>query len=64
MTDSSLSSSISSSSSPRTENRISQRRTRMFPLKTVLQNFLNHVETLERQKKEEENTYEKEFQVQ
>ncbi len=36
---------------------------RRVPLKTILQNFLNHVETLEAQKNEGENTYEKEFQV-
>ena len=34
-----------------------------IPLKTVLQNFLNHVETLESRKGEEDCTYEKEFQV-
>ncbi len=32
------------------------------PLKTVLQNFLNHVDTLEARKNEGEDTYEKEFQ--
>jgi hypothetical protein len=34
-----------------------------LPLKTVLQNFLNHVETLESQRSDADNTYEKEFQV-
>ena len=32
------------------------------PLKTVLQNFLNHVENLEARKKEGDDAYEKEFQ--
>ena len=36
---------------------------RRVPLKTILQNFLNHVETLEVRKKEGEDAYEKEFQV-
>lgn len=36
---------------------------RRRPLKTLLQNFLNHVSNLEAQKNEGENTYEKEFQV-
>lgn len=36
--------------------------TRVPPLKTVLQNFLNHVETLENETSET-STYEKEFQV-
>ena len=34
-----------------------------IPLKTILQNFLNHVETLEAKKEEGEDLYEKEFQV-
>ncbi len=33
-----------------------------MPLKTVLQNFLNHVDTLEAMRNEGEDTYEKEFQ--
>lgn len=33
------------------------------PLKSLLHNFLNHVETLEAKKNEGENTYEKEFMV-
>jgi hypothetical protein len=33
------------------------------PLKTILQNFLNHVETLEARRAEGEDTYDKEFQV-
>jgi hypothetical protein len=33
------------------------------PLKTVLQNFLNHVESLEARRAEGEDTYDKEFQV-
>jgi hypothetical protein len=33
------------------------------PLKTILSNFLSHVSTLEAQKNDGENTYEKEFQV-
>ena len=36
---------------------------RRVPLKTILQNFLNHVESLEARKKEGEDAYEKEFQV-
>ena len=36
---------------------------RRVPLKTILQNFLNHVESLEIRKKEGEDAYEKEFQV-
>ncbi len=40
-----------------------EQRRRRTPLKTVLQNFLNHVETLEAAKSEGEDTYEKEFQV-
>ena len=36
---------------------------RKVPLKTILQNFLNHVESLETRKKEGEDAYEKEFQV-
>ncbi len=36
---------------------------RRVPLKTILQNFLNHVESLESRKKEGEDAYEKEFQV-
>jgi hypothetical protein len=36
---------------------------RRVPLKTILQNFLNHVESLETRKKEGEDAYEKEFQV-
>ena len=32
------------------------------PLKTVLQNFLNHVDSLEARKSEGEDTYEREFQ--
>ena len=34
-----------------------------IPLKTILQNFLNHVETLEAARDEGEDQYEKEFQV-
>ena len=34
-----------------------------IPLKTILQNFLNHVETLEAKKDEGEDLYDKEFQV-
>ena len=34
-----------------------------IPLKTILQNFLNHVETLETARDEGEDQYEKEFQV-
>lgn len=37
--------------------------TEPIPLKTILQNFLNHVETLETKKNEGEDLYEKEFQV-
>ena len=33
------------------------------PLKTILQNFLNHVENLEARKREGDDAYEKEFQV-
>ena len=33
------------------------------PLKTVLQNFLNHVEDLETRRREGDDAYEKEFQV-
>ena len=33
------------------------------PLKTILQNFLNHVESLEARRVEGEDTYDKEFQV-
>ena len=33
------------------------------PLKTILQNFLNHVATLEAKKGERDDQYEKEFQV-
>ncbi len=33
------------------------------PLKTILQNFLNHVESLEARKREDEDEYEKEFLV-
>jgi hypothetical protein len=33
------------------------------PLKTILQNFLNHVESLEVRKREGDDAYEKEFQV-
>ena len=36
---------------------------RRVPLKTILQNFLNHVESLEIKRKEGEDAYEKEFQV-
>ena len=36
---------------------------RRVPLKTILQNFLNHVESLEARKQEGEDAYEKEFQV-
>ncbi len=32
------------------------------PLRTVLQNFLNHVETLERRRNGSDDQYEKEFQ--
>ena len=34
-----------------------------IPLKTILTNFLNHVETMETKKEEGEDRYEKEFQV-
>ena len=34
-----------------------------IPLKTILTNFLNHVETLEVKREEGEDLYEKEFQV-
>ena len=34
-----------------------------IPLKTILTNFLNHVETLEAKREEGEDLYEKEFQV-
>ena len=33
------------------------------PLKTILQNFLNHVDSMESQKRERDNAYEQEFQV-
>ena len=33
------------------------------PLKTILQNFLNHVENLEARAREGDDAYEKEFQV-
>ena len=33
------------------------------PLKTILQNFLNHVESLESRKRGGDDAYEKEFQV-
>ena len=33
------------------------------PLKTILQNFINHVETLEARLKENDDLYESEFQV-
>ena len=33
------------------------------PLKTILQNFLNHVENLEARVREGDDAYEKEFQV-
>ena len=36
---------------------------RRVPLKTILQNFLNHVESLEARKREGDDGYEKEFQV-
>ena len=36
---------------------------RRVPLKTILQNFLNHVESLEARKREGDDAYEKEFQV-
>ena len=32
------------------------------PLRTILQNFLNHVETLEKRKNEGDDQYDKEFQ--
>ena len=41
----------------------SQQTNRKVPLKTILQNFLNHVESLETRKREGEDAYEKEFQV-
>jgi hypothetical protein len=34
-----------------------------LPLKTVLQNFLNHVDSMEIAKRERDNPFEKEFQV-
>ena len=34
-----------------------------IPLKTILQNFLNHVETLETKRNEGEDLYQKEFDV-
>ena len=34
-----------------------------LPLKTILQNFLNHVESLEASRDEEEGQYGKEFKV-
>jgi tyrosine-protein phosphatase non-receptor type 12/18/22 len=40
----------------------SQQTNRKVPLKTILQNFLNHVESLETRKREGEDAYEKEFQ--
>ncbi len=33
------------------------------PLKTILQNFLNHVENLEARKRARDDAYEQEFQV-
>lgn len=33
------------------------------PLKTILQNFLNHVDSMESEKRERDNPFEKEFQV-
>ena len=33
------------------------------PLKTILQNFLNHVDSMETQKRERDNPFEQEFQV-
>ena len=41
----------------------SSQQPRKLPLKTILQNFLNHVESLEARKREGDDAYEKEFQV-